>query len=339
MRKKNTANRLFILTESYFRKYLESERGLSLHTIRAYRDSLKLFFEYLSGRGGRTIERLELDDLTENAVKEFLTHIENKRSNTPATRNNRLTALRSFCQYLTKNDLAHSGHYSQILAIKPKKTPTAAVTYLEPEEMSSVISQPDTQTALGIRDRAMLLFLYNSGARVAEALAVRPKDLHLTRPKQVRLFGKGKKERIVPLWPETAAALRDLIERQSCVPEDLLFRNHRGEPLTRNGVDYLLKKHVKLAAKEIPALRGRHVSPHVTRHSCAAGLLQSRNPITAIRDHLGHSSIAVTDKYLRTNLKTKTEALERFWNHAGISPTRKSHWKPKPGLVAFLDSL
>jgi integrase/recombinase XerD len=339
MNKRKTANRLFALTQSYFREYLEDERGLSAHTIRAYRDSVKLFFVFLSDRTRRPIERLELEEVTSDAVKAFLNHIESKRCNSPATRNSRLTALRSFCKYLTKNDLARAAHYSQILTLESKRAPIAPATYLEPEEMSSVISQPDTRTALGGRDHAMLLLLYNSGARVAEALAVRPKDLCLTRPKQVRLYGKGRRERVVPLWDETATALRRLIDRQSCAPDDQLFRNHRGEPLTRNGVDYVLKKYVALASQKNPALRRRHVSPHVTRHSCAAGLLQGGNVLTAIRDHLGHASIATTNRYLTTNLQMKTEALERFWKSAGISPTRKVRWKPKPDLLTFLDSL
>lgn len=339
MSKKKTANRLFVLTQSYFREYLEDQRGMSPHTIRAYRDSLKLFFEFLSDRANRPIERLGLDDVTSEAVRSFLKHLESERSNTPATRNSRLTALHSFCKYLTRNDLARAANYSQILALEFKRAPTTRATYLEPEEMSSVISQPDTRTALGVRDHAMLLFLYNSGARVAEALAVRPKDLRLTRPKQVRLYGKRRKERVVPLWDETATALRHLIDLQSCAPDDRLFHNNRGEPLTRNGVDYLLKKYVALASRKNPALRRLHVSPHVTRHSCAAGMLQGGNVLTAIRDHLGHTSVATTNRYLTTNLQMKTEALERFWKSAGLSPARKARWKPNPDLLTFLDSL
>lgn len=339
MSKRKIANRLFALTQSYFREYLEDQRGMSPHTVRAYRDSLKLFFEFLSDRTNRPIERLELDDVTSEAVKAFLRHLESKRSNTPSTRNSRLTALHSFCKYLTRNDLARAANYSQILALELKRAPTTPATYLEPEEMSNVISQPDTRTALGVRDHAMLLLLYNSGARVTEALSVRPRDLRLTRPKQVRLYGKGRRERIVPLWDQTATALRHLIDRQSCAPDDQLFRNHRGDPLTRNGVDYVLKKYVALASKENPALCRRHVSPHITRHSCAAGLLQGGNALTAIRDHLGHTSVATTNRYLTTNLQMKTEALERFWKSAGLSSTRKARWKPKPDLLAFLDTL
>jgi integrase/recombinase XerD len=333
------SNRLFALTQSYFRDYLEQQRGLSAHTVQSYRDSLKLFFEFLSRRTRRPLERVGLEDVTAEAVNAFLRHLESERSNTPATRNSRLTALHSFCKHLTRNDLPHAAQYSQVLALELKRVPTTPATYLEPEEMSSVISQPDTRTELGLRDYALLQFLYNSGARVAEALAVRPKDLRLTRPKQVRLYGKGRKERVVPLWDDTAAALRHLLDRQSCAPEEPIFRNHRGEPLTRNGVDYVLKKYVALASDKYPALRRRHVSPHITRHSCAAGLLQGGNPLTAIRDFLGHSSVATTNRYLITNLRMKTEALERFRRCGGLSSARNLAWKPKPDLLAFLDSL
>jgi integrase/recombinase XerD len=332
-------DRLFALTQSYFRAYLEEQRGLSVHTIQSYRDSLKLFFGFLSRRTRRPFERVGLEDVTADAVKAFLKHLESERSNTPATRNSRLTALHSFCRYLTRNDLTRAAQYSQILALELKRVPTTPATYLEPEEMQSIISQADTRSAFGFRDYALLQFLYNSGARVAEALAVRPKDLRLTRPKQVRLYGKGRKDRVVPLWDDTAAALRHLIERQACGPEEPIFRNHRGEPLTRNGVDYVLKKYVALASDRYPALRRRRVSPHITRHSCAAGLLQGGNPLTAIRDFLGHSSVATTNRYLVTNLQMKTEALDRFRRGSGLSSARTSAWKPKPDLIAFLDSL
>jgi integrase/recombinase XerD len=336
---KSGSNRLFVLTQAYFRDYLAEQRGLSAHTIQSYRDSLKLFFGFLSKRTRRPFERIGLDDLTADAAQAFLKHLESERSNTPATRNSRLTALHSFCKYLLRNELSRAAQYNQILALELKRVPTMPATYLEPEEMQSIISQPDTRTAFGFRDYALLQFLYNSGARVAEALALRPKDLRLSRPKQVRLYGKGRKERVVPLWDDTAAALRDLIDRTACGPEEPVFRNHRGEPLTRNGVDYVLKKYVALASDKHPGLRRRHISPHITRHSCAAGLLQGGNPLPAIRDFLGHSSIATTNRYLVSNLQMKTEALDRFRRCAGFSSARTADWKPKPHLLAFLDSL
>jgi site-specific recombinase XerD len=330
---------LLSLTQSFFRDYLERTRGVSPHTVRAYRDTLKLFFEFLSGLTGRTIAQLRLEDVTSDTVKSFLTHLESKRANSRATRNCRFTALRSFCKHLLRNDIGRAAFYSQILALKPKKAPIAPATYLEPEEMSSILEQPDRRTLLGARDHALLLFMYNTGARVSEALAVRPQDFSLIRPKQVRLYGKNRKERVIPLWNATATALQRLAGVQHCEPGERLFRNRRGEPLTRNGVDHILSKYVALAARKVPALRRRNITPHVLRHSSAAGLLQGGNDPTVIRDYLGHSSVATTNRYITSNLQMKRDALELFWRRAGLSPKRAGPWKPKPDLLAFLGSL
>jgi site-specific recombinase XerD len=339
MTHRTTPNPLLSLTQSFFRDYLDRTRGVTSHTVRAYRDSLKLFFEFLSGLTGRTIAQLSLDDVTSETVKAFLTHLESKRANGRATRNCRFTALRSFCKHLLRHDLARAAHYSQILALKPKKAPIVPASYLEPEEMAAVLEQPDRRTALGARDHALLLFIYNTGARVSEALAVRLQDLSLTHPKHVRLYGKHRKERVVPLWNDTAAALRRLAAAQHRKPDECLFRNRRGEPLTRNGVACILKKYAALVARKLPALRRRNITPHVLRHSAAAGLLQGGNDPTVIRDFLGHSSVATTNRYITSNLKMKRDALELFWRRAGLSPTRAAPWKPKPDLLAFLGSL
>jgi integrase/recombinase XerD len=188
----------------------------------------------------------------------------------------------------------------------------------------------------GERDHALLLFLYNTGARVSEALAVRPCDLRLERPWQVRLLGKGQKERICPLWSETVSALRRIIRTDRA--EDTLFRNVRGAPLTRDGVAYLLTKYVRLAAQNALALRKRHVTPHVMRHSCAVALLQAGVDVSVIRDYLGHASVATTSRYITTNLQMKREVLEAFWKRAGLTPAPK-RWQPSPKLLAFLESL
>lgn len=172
---------------------------------------------------------------------------------------------------------------------------------------------------------------------MSEALAVRACDLRLERPRQVRLLGKGQKERICPLWSETTSALRRIIGGGRA--EDLLFRNTRGTPLTRDGVAYLLGKYVRLAAQHAPALQKRRVTPHVMRHSCAVALLQGGVDVTVIRDYLGHASVATTSRYLTTNLQMKREVLEAFWKRAGLDPAAPRKWRPSPNLLAFLESL
>lgn len=202
-----------------------------------------------------------------------------------------------------------------------------------------ILEKPDLRTAAGLRDHALLLFLYNTGARVSEALAVRGIDLSLVSPKQVLLHGKGKKDRLCPLWRDTVKALQRLPVVREAHPGDFVFLNVHGNPLTRDGVAYILRKYVAMAAQDVPALGRRKIGPHTVRHSCAVALLQAGTDITVIRDYLGHASISTTSRYITTNLKMKRDVLEAFWRRAGISPANTKPWKLKPDLLAFLDSL
>lgn len=333
------APELLSLVESFFRDHLERLCGASPHTIHAYRDALRLLFGFLADAKGCTVADLRLDDLQVEAITAFLAHLEVKRANTVASRNYRLAAIRSFFKHLVRHDLSRADQYQRVLALPSKKAHSSIAHYLEPEEVRLILQQPDRRTPAGLRDHALLLFLYNTGARVSEALAVRLCDVRLAAPRQVRLHGKGDKERLCPLWKDTANALQRLPGVRAGQPNDPLFCNRHGQSLTRDGVAYLLSKYVTQAALQAPALRRRRVTPHVLRHSCAVALLQAGSDITVIRDYLGHASIATTSRYLTTNLKAKRDALEVFWQHAGISPVRTDSWKPKPDLLAFLDSL
>ena len=325
------------LTESFFQNYLQHTRGASAHTVRAYRDALKLFYLFLANQRRKAVADLALEDIQSDAVLAFLDHVESRRGNSAVTRNCRLAAVRSFVQHLLRQDVTRAGQYGRILAIQNKRALCRAAIYLEPEEARAVIAAVDRQCRDGERDHALLLFLYNTGARVSEALAVRACDLRLERPRQVRLLGKGQKERICPFWSETASALRRIIRTDRA--EDILFSNVRGAPLTRDGAAYLLAKYVRLAAKHAPALRKRHVTPHVMRHSCAVALLQAGVDVSVIRDYLGHASVATTSRYITTNLQMKREVLEAFWKRAGLAPGTSKRWRPSPKLLAFLDSL
>lgn len=328
---------LLTLTQSFFLSYLQSTRGASSHTVRAYRDALKLFFLFLSAQKQKSIADLGLDDVQAEAVLSFLSHIESKRSNSAVTRNCRLAAIRSFVQHLLRHDVTRAGQYGRILAIRTKRATHRAVAYLEPQEAKDVIAAVDTSSPRGRRDHALLLLLYNTGARVSEALAVRANDFRLDRPRQVRFLGKGKKERICPLWPETASALRRIIRTED--RNDILFQSHRGRPLTRDGVAYLLQKYVRLAAKNTAMPRVRHVTPHMLRHSCAVALLQAGVDVTVIRDFLGHASVSTTSRYITANLQMKREVLNAFWKRAGLSPTGTRRWQPSTKLLAFLQTL
>jgi site-specific recombinase XerD len=334
-----TKDRLLPLVESFFREHLQRMCGASPHTVRAYRDALRLLFNFLADRKKSSVADLQLTDLHVESIKAFLVHLESQRANTPASRNYRLTAIRSFFRHLVRNDLTHAAQYQQVLALPSKKTRTVPASYLEPEDARLILKQPDCGTVLGQRDHALLLFLYNTGARVSEVLGVRNEDLSLGHPRQVRLHGKNRKDRFCPLWRETADNLRRLPSVREARPGDIIFRNVRGNELTRDGVAYILRKYTALAARKAPALRRRKITPHVMRHGCAVALLQSGADVTVIRDYLGHASVATTSRYITANLQMKRDALELFWRRAGLTPARVTPWKPKPDLLAFLSSL
>jgi integrase/recombinase XerD len=330
---------LFAHVQSYFTEYLPRQRGASAHTIRAYRDALTLLLRFVADQRGRGLDALQLSDLDADAVTRFLDHIEVERSNSPITRNCRRAAIRGFFKHLLRNDMAHSLQYMRVLAIPAKKARQRPATYLEAEEVRLIIGMPDRRTHDGWRDYTLLLFLYNCGARVSEAAELQWDDLHLMAPRQVRLRGKGRKERLLPLWPETANALHRLRGMSRGADGQCVFVNRQGRPLTRDGIAYVLVKHATEVARSHPALRHKRITPHVLRHSCAVALLQSGTDVTVIRDYLGHASVATTGRYITTNLQMKRDAMQAFWKTAGIEPASTKRWRPKADLLAFLQSL
>lgn len=330
---------LFALVESFFTSYLPRQRGASPHTTRAYRDALKLLFHFVAEQHGREIAALALEDFDADTIARFLDHLETERFNSAATRNCRRAALRSLFKHLLRNDLDNALRYTQVLALPSKRARLRPSTYLEAIDVRAIIGNPDRRTRNGWRDYTLLLFLYNCGARVSEATGMLWRDVQLMPLRQVRLHGKGRKERLVPLWRETADALRRLRKMSPDPDREHVFVNRHGQPLTRDGVAYILAKHAAAVAQGRPRLAGDRVTPHVFRHSCAVALLQSGTDVTVIRDYLGHSSIATTNRYIATNLKMKRDALQTFWKHAGIEPAQAKPWKPTPNLLSFLQSL
>jgi site-specific recombinase XerD len=328
---------LFALVESFFTSYLPRQRGASAHTVRAYRDALKLLFQFAAQHHGREVAALALEDIDAGTVAAFLDHLEAGRANSAATRNCRRAALRSFFRHLLRNDLDNALRYTQVLALPSKRARQRPATYLEAADVRAIIGNPDRRTRDGWRDYTLLLFLYNCGARVGEVIGMEWRDLQLTPPFQARLRGKGRKERLVPMWRETAGALRRLQSKSDI--QQHVFSNRHGHPLSRDGVAYILAKHAAAVAQERPRLNRDRITPHVFRHSCAVALLQSGTDVTVIRDYLGHASISTTNRYISTNLKMKRDALQTFWAHSGIESPEEKAWKPTPDLMSFLQSL
>ena len=336
---KRSHSPLFDLVESFFRRYLQEIRGASPHTVRAYRDTLRLFLEFLSRSCRRSIDRLDMDDINYQHVRAFLGHLETERKNGPRTRNGRLAALRCFVRHLLRQNPTRAGEYSRILALPAKRTIQSPPGYLEPEQFKAFINQVDLRKPFGVRDAALFLLLYNTGARISEVLQLRWSGLRLAAPWQVRLHGKGSKVRLCPLWKQTVDLLCRLRSQKDEQSDGVVFLSRRAEPLTRDGAAHLLRVHYRKARQNDDRLPDIRIHPHLLRHSCAVALLQAGVELTGIRDYLGHSSVATTSRYLQTNLAMKEKVLKRFWQHAGLQDNPKSNWRPSKGLRQFLNSL
>jgi integrase/recombinase XerD len=336
---KTTTPSLLGLVQSFFHQHMNQARGASPHTIRAYRDALRLFFEYAARQQHCGIERLTLSDITSQRVLSFLMELESQRCNLTVTRNCRLAALRSWVKHLLRNDPTHADQYAQILSLPIKRATQVQPEYLEPDQFRLILDQVNTNTPRGIRDGALLLFLYNTGARVGEALRLRWNELTLSRPWLVRLHCKGGKERVCPLWRQTAELLHRLRLETATGPDCQVFLSQRGQPLSRDGVAYLLRHYYCLARQAHSCFSQPSIHPHMLRHSCAVALLQAGVDLTVIRDYLGHSSVATTSRYLQTNLEMKRVVLNKFWKRSGLQSGRPKRWRPSQGLLGYLESL
>ena len=325
------------LLRAFFYEWLVEQRNASAHTIRSYRDTWRLFLRFVADRHHRTVAQLRLNDVTGAEVSAFLQYSERDRRGSIGTRNCRLAALRSFFGFVAGREPAAAEQCAEVLRIPTKRAPLHAPSYLEPAEVEAILAQPDRSTVEGQRDYALLSFLYNTGARIQEALDLCPKAIRLEAPACVRLYGKGRKERLCPLWPETASLLKSLLQRQPRAENERLFVNRYGEPLGASGVRFKLAEYVAAAAKKVPSIASKHVTPHSFRHATAVHLVAAGVDITVIRSWLGHVSLDTTNHYAQANLETKRKALERV----GIRsrPGKLPRWKRDSSVLGWLDSL
>lgn len=309
---------------TFFEDFLPAQRGLSPHTIRSYRDALLLLLRFTARELRRTVDRLDVPDFTVERITRFLAALEAERHNGIATRNARLGAIHVFARYLAGQRPEHLGNLQRIIGMPFKRGAVEApIEYLDRAELDALLKCIDRSTDLGRRDYALFAFMFNTGARVQEALNVRVADVRLEAPPQVRLLGKGRKVRTCPLWPATARLLRDLIAEQSSVDDSvspLVFRNARGAPLTRYGVRYLLRRYVQKASRVAPSLKSKKLHPHSIRHSTAVALLKSGVDFATISQWLGHAGLNTTMRYARADLDLKRRALAQVFPHAVAPP-------------------
>jgi integrase/recombinase XerD len=310
------------------------ERNFSRNTQLSYRDTLTLLLPFISTVRKMPVDRLTVEDLSAPRIYLFLAHLENDRHCSGATRNQRLGTIHSLAKFIARHSPQHVTWCADIRAIPFKKTAKPVMTYLDKPEIDAVLRAPDQRTEQGARDHALLLFLYNTGARVDEAAHLTVADVTFGGTPSVRLVGKGNKTRYCPLWPATAAAIKRLaIDR---APHDEVFLNNRGQPLTRFGIYNLVQRAVERARAMTPSLKAKRVGPHSVRHTSAVHLLRAGVDINTIRAWLGHVSLDTTNVYAEVDLEMKAKALASCDISDEVTVIRR---RKQPDVMAFLQRI
>jgi len=317
---------------AFFQERLTLERRASINTCDSYAYAFKLLLDYASKRMQLAPSKLQLEQIDAPMVAAFLNHLETERSNGASSRNVRLAAIKSFMHFLEYRVPSALEQIQRVLAIPMKRTDTRLVRHLTAEEIQALLDAPKPNDWAGIRDRAMLHLCFAAGLRVSELTSLGLKDLSLHPHASVLVHGKGRKERCLPLWKQTAAALQAWLAIRGTVPVPELFVNARREAMTRAGFEYILEKHAHTAATRCPSLATKRISPHVLRHSCALTVLEATKDIRKVSLWLGHSNMQTTEMYTRADPSIKLEALE-----AVIAPSlRSGRFRATDKLIASL---
>ena len=315
-------------------EHLIDERNLSRNTQQSYRDTLCQLIPFTSNRLHKPVDRLAMEDISAAIVREFLVEVEVARGCSIATRNQRLAAVHALARFVGEHSPEHIDWCMQLRCVPYKKTTHAGVPYLDKPEIDALLACPDRLTAQGRRDYALLLFLYNAGARASEAAQLTIGDVDFI-ANSVRILGKGRKQRHCPLWPDTVRALRPLAAQRP--EQEQVFLNRCSQPLTRFGIHAVVERYAHQAQVDTPSLAAKRVSPHSIRHSTATHLLRAGVDINTVRAWLGHVSLDTTNIYAEIDLETKAQALAKCDVTQGHKTTRL--WANDPELMAFLRSL
>lgn len=325
---------------AFFERHLKAEKGLSPASVKSYRDALRLFLAFIADQHHRQMTRLGIEDLTADKVRKFLGYLEVKRGNHIRTRNQRLAALHTFFAYLAYQAPEILAEAERVAAIPMKRVPPPGTRFLERDEIEALFSGMPIKGHSALRDRALLLFLYNTGARVQETSDLTVGNVVLEPQPRVHLRGKGGKWRTCPLWPQTARLLRDLLAASPTADASRpVFASRRGTPLTRFGIYKLVRHHteaLRVATGDVP----RPVSPHVFRHTTAVHLLEAGVEVNVIRGWLGHVSLDTTNRYAEINIRMKEAALLACAPPiASAQFPRRPVWRDDASLLNWLESL
>ncbi len=329
------------LVAAFFEQYLSHELGCSGNTIASYSACIKLLLQFCCQHLNRSIDRLTIKEIDAQTILAFLDHLETQRENLPQTRNARLACIHTFFRFVALQEPAMLEVCRRICAIKPKKVSHRALPSLTCQQVDAILEAVEPNDLWGLRDHALLLLLYNTGARVSEIVHLKIDDLRLEAPSQVLLTGKGNKQRSVLLWQETAQAIKRYLDfRNQHYDQRALIINTRGLPISRFGIGHIVRKYHQLAERKCPSLREIKVTPHSFRHACALHNIEAGNAITDVQAQLGHASIATTQVYLTISLEMKKKALAVFAppRHASSSGSVPLRWC-KPGILDYLDKL
>lgn len=327
----------------YLQEYMPVIRNLSRNTITSYRDALHQLLVYATTKG-YSIGSLRVEEITVTLVCDFLSYLESVKSCSIQTRNQRLAAIHSLAEYIATSDPQYVHWFQKLKSIPVKRNvpreingrAVPRITYLEKDEMKALLDAPDRKTGQGSRDYALLMFLYNTGARASEVASLTIGNLETGSSGQmpkVTILGKGNKTRVCPLWGSTVKLLLPFIDRSK---DEYLFLNRYNEPITRFGIYEMVSRHASKASLVMPSMACKNVSPHIIRHSTASHLLEAGVDINTIRSWLGHVSVNTTNLYAEVNMRMKAEALKT----CEIEGLRKSRtWKEDKSLLTFLKSI
>jgi site-specific recombinase XerD len=324
------------LIQDFFSRYLPLERNLSHNSVLSYRDAFKLLLRFIGDSEKRSPESLTCDEVLDaQRVRAFLRWLAEKRICKASSRNQRLAAVKCFARYVAARAPEHLERCRQVREIPRARVEQTEVEYLDGDEIARVVQAPNPDDIAGLRDRALLLLLYNTGARVQEICSLDVKHIRLDEAPCVRLFGKGRKERVCPLWTKTVSALRAWLQQRRAVGDDApLFLNAHGRRLSRSGVAYLLARATAKAG--LKKLRHAHrVTPHVVRHSTAMHLLQVGADLTVIASWLGHAHLSTTHGYVTIDLRMKNEAVAA----STVLPELREGTFPSPNVISWLERL